>query len=445
MSGFSVATLKTDCISYEQGKRYMDSRLSFEGRPPGSIKEANISFLGGITNDGLGDLHLVRVNNKFAPQDIPYDQKPGTEESWSTYFLPNLYKSEGSWNNHLPDDIKIKLRTLLDFLFESGKYITDIKSSGGSFGSGNRYRATRKGPYFHAGVIPVENAVTIPNPHEFGIPLHTHSSDSSYDKNIFFSFVKNVFIVNDMSEDILSLLIECYTFLVDDTNHSYKESRELGEFLQLLHQGGFKYMIHRKYAGGVFVVQSLQNCIMKVGSHPVDNPSQKPITTGGGLHLPVCVVGRELFSTVTIQAIKEFGTHFEMYGMIKPGEIYILSRKEGDEVKHYWTFPAPHGAFIYRPLDGTDCSNLGCVILPFGVSKEEQVRTQATSDTIDLTKCIICKEYDAVATYGFNCNGFQHRIFCGDCASAYGDRLMVDGKYKCPICRKMHDSGPCEF
>ena len=433
-------------------ERFMNSRLTYKtidndtspiNIRPGTAEMLIPAFLGGATDDGLGDIYPEDVPNTFIPK-LDYKDKPGTEDSWSTYHIPNIYRTDGDWNRHLPIEKKIQLRKVLNYLFQSGKYITKIKASGGSFGSGNLYTSERKGPYFHAGVIPVENPVTIPDSHEYGIPRHSHPNSRNYDSTIYFSFVKNAFIICDMEEDMLNDMIECYNnYLCHSAYSAYTNARELGQLLKILHQGGFKYMLHHTYDNGnVFIVESLQHCTMKVGAKPYNKPNQKPITTGGGLHLPVCIVDRTLFDEVTIPAIKNFGTHFEMYGMIKPGEIYMLNRMR--DSKHYWTFPAPHGAFIYRPKNGKDCKDLGCVVLPFGISKLEQTTLQASCSVNILTRCILCLE-DGTATYGFNCYGHKHRLLCKTCAtSANLRKLMVGQKYKCSICRKLHDVKPSE-
>lgn len=447
MLAYRYSSIKTTGVhSQDQATRYMN-RLKIKTTkksgetvilPRGSIKPIGLSHLGGSTDDGLGDIYPVAVDKIFYPK-IDFTLKRGTEDSYSTFHIPLQYRTiDNASYGHLSSDIKGKITVLLDFLLTNGNYITkQVKSVGGSFGRGNLYETDFVGPYYYSSVIPVENKVTIPEHWTYGMPRHPHPHSSDYDKSVYFSFVKNAFIINEMTDKMISDLVEVYEELCSDSNHSHTKSRKLGEFLMFMHQGGFKYMCHRIYPGGIFVVETITHCFMKVGAPPIQTPTQKPITTGGGLHINgFPVTTKELFSDVTIDVIKSFGVHFEMYGMIPPGEIYLLQKENSDgTLTSFWTFPAPHGAFIYRPKSGKDCRNFGYVILPFGVSKEDQLQTQGIAPNLIQSRCIICLE-DESATHGFVCNGHKHYLYCSSCTTHSSITT------KCAICRKTHSSGP---
>lgn len=77
----------------------------------------------------------------------------------------------------------------------------------------------------------------------------------------------------------------------------------------------------------------------------------------------------------------------------------------------------------------------GYVILPFGVSKEDQLQTQGIAPNLIQSRCIICLE-DESATHGFVCNGHKHYLYCSSCTTHSSITT------KCAICRKTHSSGP---
>ena len=485
----TVITLK-DVKTREQAKRFIDTKANInitdmKGQrmtiPPGTIKELKNSSTGGPADDGWGDIYNVSVPKKFIP-NVDYADKNGNENSWSLYTLPNMYQSDSLWNRHMAPDKQNKLRKVLHYLYSNGKYITKNRTTGGSLGRGNTYKCTENEPRFNARVIPVENAVTIPNYWEYGITKHSHPNNSrDWDPVIYFSFVQNASVINFMNDELKQCMVESYNYLLDHDNYSYTQARELGLVLKLMFEGGFKYILHRTYPNGIFVHITSDHCVMSIGLPPklvlgtivegnyrghgkwlpgtiitlngnstfnvrYNNgntqtmraeqirPLQKPITTGGGLHFMKSIAPFEYYSPVTIDAVKDIGIHFGSYGMLKPGELYIFSIFNSDGVTHYWSFPAPHGGFIYQPLDGDDCLNYGCVVLPFGISKEEQQQQVATQEEEILSRCILCFK-DNSAKIGYMCNGtYKHPFICPDCFT----EDTTSRFNQCPICRENH-------
>lgn len=461
MSGWKVTTvdLPAEINSYDKLERFMRTRYSHRGEfmgqivnlSPGTIKPLGTKFFGGERNDGLGDMYLVKVANCFMGSQ-EYKRRRGTKDSWSMYKIPAKYLKDGVWNRNLSADIKTKLKKIIHFIYINGEFHTEVRTSGGSFGSGNTYKGISDGPCHHCCVVPSENKVTIPEYTRFGIPNNTFSNNSSYDKQPYYTFVKNAPIIKDMDEDTHNDLLECYNYLCDFSNHNNATAYELGHFLKLLDQGGFKYMIHKNYSGGIHIVEELAYCTMKIGSPPYNNPGQLAIKTGAAEHLPACVLGRSDFEEVSIDVIKQWGTCFEMYSAVKPGKVYIFTRQETTGLKHYWSSPAlVAGGFIYRPKLGTDCLNYGCAIFPFAVSFSEQKSQGEVRHTNILPRCVSCFT-DNSATIGFTCRGHQHYFLCNsaECIAnknrfATGQRRiggssdLPNRKFKCPICRMEHN------
>ena len=489
----TILTLK-DITTREQAKRFMDNKATIKitdmkGHritiPPGTIKELKNSSIGGASEDGWGDIYNMSVPKKFIP-DVDYTSKNGNENSWSLYTLIHIYQSDDYWNRHMPLPKKQKLRKVLDYLYANGKYTTTNRTTGGSLGRGNTTTCSEQAPIFNARVIPVENPVTIPNYWEYGIAKHSHPSSREWDPVIYFSFVQNASIINFMNDELKQAMVESYNYLLDHDNYSYTPARELGLILKLMFEGGFKYILHRTYSGGIFIHMTSDHCVMNIGLPPklvlgtivegnyrghgkwlpgtiitlngnstfnvrYNNgntqtmrpehirPLQKPITTGGGLHFMKSIAPFEYYSPVTIDPVKEIGIHFGSYGMLKPGELYIFSIFNSDGVTHYWSFPAPHGGFIYQPLDGDDCLNYGCVVLPFGISKDEQQKQVGTQEKELLSRCILCFK-DNSAKIGYQCNGtYKHCFICPQCFNDDAD--TISSRFtQCPICREEHDA-----
>ena len=457
MSGWKVTKviLPGEINTHDKLSRFMDSRFTlnteFKGNAirlrPGEIKPLGKEFMGGGLDDGLGDINLVKVSTIFMGTQS-HDRRHGTKDSWSMLKCPLKYMKDGRWCRGLSPDMKETIKKVTDYLYMKGEYHCDVTTSGGSFGAGNQYNGRTGDPGIHAQVIPAENKVTIPEYTKYGMP--THSFGATYDKQPYFSFGKNAPVINDMDKTTLGYLIDSYNYLCQYNNHNNREAYDMGQFLKLLHQGGFKYMVHKNYGGGVHIVEELQYCVMQIGSPPYDALDQLPIKTGAGEHIPACLIGRENFETVSIDAICEWGVHFGMYSALKPGRMFILSRQEPTGIKHYWTAPAlVAGGFIYRPESGIACESFGCVVFPFGTTFEKQKR-QGVSRSIDIkSRCIACFD-DNCATIGFTCRGHNHHFLCNkiECSSlkvnfATGSlrtRLLngVNKMYVCPICRMEH-------
>jgi len=447
--------LPPEINTHDKLTRFMESRFTlnteFKGTPirlrPGVIKPLGKEFLGNALDDGLGDIYLVKVNPIFMGIQS-HDRRHGTKDSWSMLKCPLKYMKNGSWCRGLSSNMKNFIQKVTDHLYMNGEYHCDVTTSGGSFGSGNQYHGKTSDPGIHVQVVPAKNKVTIPEYTKYGIP--THSFGATYDKQPYFSFGENAPVINDMDEATLKCLIESYTYLCQYDNHNNREAYDLGQFFKLLHQGGFKYMVHKNYGGGVHIVEELQYCVMQIGSPPYDTPHQLPIKTGAGEHIPKCLLGRENFEKVSIDAICDWGVHFGMYSALKPGRMYVLSRQEPTGIKHYWTAPAlVAGGFIYRPKSGTECDSFGCVVFPFGTTFEEQKR-QGVSRSDDIkSRCVACFD-DNCATIGFTCRGHKHHFLCdkSECASLKSNFATgslrtrefngVMKKYVCPICRMEH-------
>ena len=458
MSGWKVTTvnLPREINTNDKLKRFMGTRFTLRTEflgttivlSPGSIKPLGKKFFGGQRDDGLGDLYLVEVDKQFIG-DQSHDRRRGTKDAWSMYTLPTKYLKDGYWNRNVPADIKEKLTVVTQFIYMSGEFNTTVKTSGGSFGSGNKYTGTTDGPCQHVHVIPSENKVTIPDHEKYGMPKNTFPP-ASYDREPYYTFVKNAPIIKDMDSELHSNLILCYEYLCEFTNHNNRELFNLGQFLKLLDQGGFKYMVHHNYSGGLHIVEELAYCNMKIGAPPYYAPSQLPIKSGAAEHLPACVLGLSDFEDVSIDAIKEWGVNFEMYSAVKPGKCYIFSRKEPTGIKHYWSSPAlVAGGFIYRPKSGTDCLNYGCAIFPFGVSFEQQKAQGVDRNENILPRCVNCFE-DNCAKIGFKCRDHNHFFLCEKTECVATKSRFATGSarapqrggpskmYVCPMCRTEH-------
>ena len=457
MTGWKVTTVDLPCEinTHDKLERFMSTRFTltsdFLGTQitlrPGSIKQLGKKFFGGGRDDGLGDMYLVRVDKQFMGTQ-EYSRRRGTKDSWSMFILPSKYLKDGSWNRSIPQDIKTKLKKVLEYIYMNGEFRTTVKTSGGSW-SGNTYRGSTDGPCEHVHVMPAENKVTIPEYTKYGMPKNTFT-DSSYDKQPYYTFVKNAPIIKDMDAETHADLMLCYGYLCDFSNHRTEDAFKLGQYLKLLDEGGFKYMVHKNYSGGVHIVEELAYCTMKIGTPPYYNKAQLPIKSGAAEHLPACILGASDFEDVSIDAIKNWGVCFEMYSAVKPGKLYIFSRQESTGIKHYWAAPALiAGGFIYRPKSGVDCLNYGCAIFPFATNIEEQKKQgEARNETI-LPRCVNCFK-DNCATIGFSCRGHKHLFLCDspECSatkrrfatgSRRGGRTAVQ-MFVCPICRMEHDS-----
>jgi len=453
----TTVNLPNDINNYEKVERFMNTKYTLQTEflgekinlTPGSIKQLGTKFIGGSLDDGIGDMYLVDVNKTFIGKQDHFRRR-GTKDSWSMYNLPLKYLNDGIWNSTIPTALKAKINTILTEIYMASEFYATVATSGGSFGRGNLYSGKTDGAYNHTAVIPAENSVNIPEYTKYGIPQNTFTH-SAYDKNPYWSFVKNSPIIKDMSEESKKNLIEIYTYLCEFTLHRNKEAYQLGQWLKLLDQGGFKYMVHKNYSGGVHVVEELQYSVIKIGSPPYYNENQQPIKTGAAIQIPACLLGLSDFEEVSIEAIRDWGIHFQLYSALKPGKAYILSRNEPSGICHYWTAPATiAGGFIYRPLKGHDCINYGCAIFPFGVSIDEQKTQGSVRSNEILPRCINCFT-DNSATIGFTCNGHNHHFLCDslNCQNTRGrfatgmprssnSSSLPNRLYKCPICRTEH-------
>tara|TARA_B110000208_G_scaffold181945_1_gene233177 strand:+ start:2169 stop:3581 length:1413 start_codon:yes stop_codon:yes gene_type:complete len=465
MSGWKVTTidLPEEINTYNKLEIFLNNkytlRTEFFGENitlrPGMIQPLGKKFFGGELDLGLGDIYLVKVDKQFIGNTNHFRRR-GTKDSWSMYTLPLKYLKNGHWNSKIPSNLKIKIKKILEEIYIASEFYADVSTSGGGFGRGNTYSGKTDGASGHVQVIPAENKVNIPDYTAYGIPKNTFTN-SSYDTVPYYSFVKNSPIIKDLCASSKQNLVEVCDYLCTFKNHQSDEAYKLGQWFKLLDQGGFKYMVHKNYSGGIHVVEELQYCVIKIGTKPYYNKEQKAIKTGAAVHLPVCLLGLSDFEEVSIQGIKDKGVHFQLYSALKPGKAYILSRREPTGIVHYWTAPALiAGGFIYRPRSGTDCLNYGCGVVPFGTSfKEQQSQGILQCDEI-LPRCINCFTENS-ATVGFKCREHSHHFLCGavDClatrvnfatgrARGRGQMRSDSGKtypphmYVCPICRTQH-------
>ena len=448
-------TLPEGIHTLDQVKRYVGGRTTFIMRnfagknitvSGNTISHLGNQLLGDKTSDGFGDIFLVKVGKEFLGPTA-FNKRRGPKDVWSMLKTPSKYLSNGTWNRNLPEEMREKLNRLLMHINLNSEFQDDVRRTGGSFGSGNKYSSSSDGPFQHVPVVPVDNEVTIEDYIAYGMPENPYKNNpSQYHRQPFYSFIQNAPITKDFDEEMIAILIEGYEYLCTYSNHNNTDAYKLGQYLKLLHQGGFKYTIHRKYEGGIYVTEELDHCVMKIGAPPYNNPGQKPINTGGAIHLPICLTGRENYTEVSIKGIRDLGVHFQLFSALKPRQLYILSRMERGQLKHYWTYPAPYGAFIYRPKDGRDCLNYGCAVVPFGVSVAEQLGPSAVRREKLLSRCVCCFT-DNCATQGFTCEGHEHFFLCdkSEClATKYNfatGSLRPDGarKFQCPICRAEHD------
>ena len=461
MANWKVTTviLPNEINNYEALARFMKDRFTlhteFYGESmvltPDTIQPLGRKLFGGIADDGLGDMFLVKVDQQFiGPRS--YDRRKGTKDSWSMYKLPLKFLSDGPWNTSVERNMKLKIKTVLDFIYIHGECIANVTSTRGIFGSGNRYCGRTDGSHEHVQVLPAENKVTIPNHTLYGMPVNSFTG-SDYDRKPYYTFVKNSSVVKDMDDSTKGLLIEVYSYLCEFKNHRNSDAYSLGQWLKLLHQGGFKYMVHKNYSSGVHVVEELAYCVMKIGAPPYNNSEQLPIKSGAAEHLPACVLGLSDFEDVSIKELRNSGIHFGMYSALKPGRVYIFSRRESEGIKHYWSSPAlVAGGFIYRPKSGVDCLNYGCRVYPFGTSIQVQKSQGADRGEEIMDRCVNCFS-DNCAKIGFICRGHKHYFLCErpECVAtklkfatgairpgvASGPRRRM---FVCPVCRLEHTS-----
>jgi len=458
MSDWKVTTviLPKEIDNYDALARFMQTRFTlhteFFGEAlvltPGTIKPLGRKLIGGIADDGLGDMFLVKIDPQFiGPRS--HDRRKGTKDSWTMYTLPLKFMRDGVWNEAIDSTIKTKLRGVLNFIYIHGECLASVNTTSGRFGSGNRYCGRTDGSHEHVQVLPAENQVTIPDHTAYGMPANTFTS-SNYDRKPYYSFVKNAPVVKDMDEPTKGSLLAVYAYLCNFENHRSPDAYALGQWLKLLHQGGFKYMVHKNYSGGVHVVEELAYCVMKIGAKPHYRADQLPIKSGAAEHLPACVLGLSDFEDVSIKELRDTGVHFGMYSALKPGRAYIFSRREPNGIHHYWSSPAlVAGGFIYRPKSGVDCLNYGCRVYPFGTSIQVQKSQGAERGEEIMNRCVNCFTENC-ATIGFVCRNHNHYFLCGEpeCVATKarfatgrpreGSTARLPRMFVCPVCRLEH-------